>query len=91
MASSSTKVKIGCTEFCICEEHCQNVWDMMSENENESEIAMMIMKMKIWTDLREWNFIFFQYIKSNLSSILLLILSAIKIFINCNKMAKKLY
>ena len=54
------------------------------------KMMMMTMKMKIWIDLREWNFIFFQYIKSDLSSILLLILSTTKIFIICIKMAKKL-
>ena len=37
MACSCTKARISCSKFCKCEEHCQNVWNMVPENENESE------------------------------------------------------
>ena len=41
MACSCTKARRSCSEFCKCEEHCQNVWNMkmVSQKEKESEKA----------------------------------------------------
>ena len=37
MACSCAKSQIGCTEFCKCEENCENIWNAGSSVEDDCD------------------------------------------------------